>query len=315
MGNTTFAKSNALTQKVWSAQLMKEAMKDVFLSKFMGTSADSIIQTKTELEKGKGDKITVGLRMRPTGAGQSSQTAITLEGNEEALTFYDFAVELTEYGHAVRAGSKLDLKRPAFDLRTEMKDALKEWLADKIETLLITALSASPTTHRLKDKTASGSGNLSVANIQLLKRQAMLASPKIRPVKIEGGEYYVMLAHPYAIKTLKADTDWKNSQLYANIRGKDNPIFNGALGMIDGVVIHEYDRSTLLTTAGEARCLLLGAQAGLCAWGQMPSWYEKMFDYERIPGVATDFMGGFAKTVFNSEDYGVMAMDVSYTAD
>ena len=315
MANTAFATTDALTQKIWSAILLKEALREIYLSKFMGESTDNIIQVKNELTKQKGDKITIPLRMQMTSPGQSSQTVITLETNEEALIYYNYAVELWLYGHAVRADDKLSLQRPAFDLRTDMKDALKDWLANKIEVLLATALATSPEATHYINKTVSPTSTLTVALIQAAKRKAQLANPKVRPINIEGGEYYVMLVHPYGTKGLKADSDWKNAQLYANIRGKDNPIFNGALGIIDGVVLHEYDRSQLIVTAGKTRCLLLGAQAGALVWGQQPQWHEKLFDYERIPGVAVDLMAGVGKCVFNALDFGVITLDVTYVAD
>ncbi len=315
MANTAFAKADNLTVKRWATILYKEALEDIYLSKFMGTDSNAIIQVREDLTKQKGDKITIPLRMQLSGAGQSSQTYITLEGNEESLTFYDFGVELSIYGHAVRADGKLSLKRPAFDLRQEMKNALKDWLTNKIEDLIINALVTNPTSGRTLDKT---SGNMTVDIIQEAKRKAMLVSPKIRPVKVNGNEYYIMLVHPYVAKAIKADTDWKNAQLYANIRGERNPIFTGALGVIDGVVLHEYSRPELLCdtdTAHYAYSLLLGAQAGVVAWGQRPSWYEKLFDYNRVPGVATDFIAGVAKTVFNSEDFGVITVKTGYTPD
>lgn len=317
MDPTIFGKSDALTQKIWSATLFKEAAKNIFLTKFMGESADNIVQVKNDLTKKKGDKITVGLRMRLTDPGQSGQSGISLEGKEESLVFYDFGVEITEYGHAVRAGSKIDLQRPAFDLRTEMKDALKEWVAEKIEKLLIAALVASPSSGRVIDDSLNA---LSVAAIQKAKRKAQLAVPKIQPIKVEGQEVYVMLIHPLSAKGLKADADWKNAQLYANIRGKDNPIFTGALGIIDGVVIHEYDRDDLLekedsTPIAVCKNVLLGAQAAVLAYAQYPSWLEKLFDYGRIPGVGTDMLAGVGKTVFNEEDYGTVVLQSKYEED
>jgi len=316
MAVTQFAKTHALTQKLWSATLFKEAMREIYVSKFMGEGADNIIQRKDDLTKEKGDKITVGLRMAMTGAGQSSQTGITLEGNEEALVYYDFAVELSEYGHAVKAGSKLDIQRPAFDLRTDMKDALKDWLSEKIEKLLIVALVASPTTNHRIYKSGSGGSNLSAALISQAKRMAQLATPKVRPVNVpKYGTFYVMLVHPYASKALKADSDWRNAQLQAAIRGADNPIFTGALGVYDGVVVHEYDRSNLILSGNVAINLLLGAQAGVVAYAQYPAWYEKLFDYDRIPGVATDFLSGIGKSVFNSEDFATIYLRTNYTPD
>jgi N4-gp56 family major capsid protein len=315
MPNTTFATGDALTKKVWSAKLYKEAMRDTFFSKFMGESANSIVQVKKELTKSKGDKITFGLRMRLTGSGQSSSTGITLEGNEEALTFYDFAVSLTERGNAVKAGSTLDLQRPAFDLRTEMKDALKEWIDERIEKLCVTAAITSPTSNRVVDKTLTG--NMLSSYISQAKRVAQLATPKIRPIKIEGGEYYVMLAHPYVTKALKAETAWKNAQYYSNIRGKKNPIFSGVMGLWDGVLVYEYDRSDLLydTSLNYAISPLLGAQALAVAWGSYPSWNEKLFDYDTIPGVGTKLLNGVEKTKFNDEDFGVVAVKTKYTPD
>ncbi len=317
MANTAFATENALTKKLWSAKLTKEIQQSLALSNMMDESGNKAVHVKTDLMKQKGDRITIGLRMRPSGAGQtSSTTGITLEGNEEALSFYDFSVSLSEYGNAFRTGSKLDLQRPAFDLRTELKDAAKEWASDRLEDLLAAALVASPTSNRYYDKTATGSdGYLTVAYIQMLKRQAKLANPKVPPMKIGGKDYWVLLAHPYALKGLKADTEYKNMQLYANIRGNKNPLISGAEGLVDGVLIYEYDRDALLQTGDVVRSVLLGRQALLLAWGQKPSWYEKLFDYERIPGVATDFVLGVGKTVFNSEDFGCMTIDNDYAAD
>lgn len=315
-GETTFASDNALTQKIWSAILFKEAEKDIYLSKFMGEGADNIIQLKNDLTKKKGDKITIGLRMRLTKPGESSSTTgITLEGTEEALTFYDFAIELAEYGHAVKAGSKLDIQRPAFDLRTEMKDALKAWIPEKLESLLISALVLAPSTNRVIDDSGTGDAGLTAARISKIKRAAKLAKPKIRPVNIEGGLYYVLLAHSLSTKTLKVDEDWRAAQLYANIRGMKNPIFTGALGLYDGVVVHEYDRDELLVTGSEALNLLLGAQAAVLGYAQYPSWLEKLFDYNRIPGVATDMLLAHGKSVFDEEDFGTFMLVTDYEAD
>jgi len=314
---TKFATGDALTAKVWSAKLYKEAMRNIFFSRFMGESADSIVQVKTDLTKQKGDAITFPLRMNMTGAGQSGQTGIVLEGKEEALTFYDYTLSLTEYGHAVRARSLIDLQRPAFDLRTEMKDALKDWTSEKLENLLLSAAIASPSSGRVIDKTAASPGTLSVAYIQACKRAAQLASPKIRPVKIEGDEYYAMIVHPYASKALKADSDYKQAQMYANIRGKSNPLFTGALGVVDGVVLFEYDRSSLLydPTAGECYSVLFGAQALALGWAIRPTWNEKLFDYDTIPGVGTKMLLGVGKAKFNSEDFATITLAHNYEAD
>lgn len=323
---TAFATGDALTQTLWSAKLFREAMGEFFFKKFSGKSDTSIIQTKTDLTKKKGDQITFGLRMKLGGRGVTGSTKI--EGNEEALTFYDFSVTVDSLGNAVKAQDKMSLQRPAFDLRGEFKDALKDWLSEIVDIETIEALSASPSTNRVyyggsatSDATLAVTDTLTSTLISKLKRQAKLATPRLRPVMVDGKENYVLITHPYNLKALRAETAWLNAYRDAGVRGNKNPIFAGGDSYWDGVMVHEYERILTYSTWGSGgdvtgtRSLLLGSQAGVHAYAQYPAWYEKLFDYYRIPGVATDIIYEVAKTVFNSEDFGVIAADTGYQID
>ncbi len=324
---TRFATGDALTAKLWSAKLFRESIKDIFFAKWTGKSTSSIIQTKTELTKKKGDAITFGLRARMTGDGVNTDNDY-LEDNEEEITFHDFTVTLEERGNAVRAKSKLDIQRPAFDLRTEFKEGLRDWLTEYIDRTTLTALSTSPTTNRrifggdaVSTATIEAADVLSTSLISRAKRKARLASPKIRGVVIEGNETFVLVVHDFQTKALKAEAAWQQAQREGGLRGKKNALFSGALGMWDNVVIHEYERIQTFNTWGStgnltgARGLLLGRQAGIHAYGQFPKWYEKMFDYHRIPGTAVDVVWKAAKTLFNSEDFATIAIDTYYVPD
>jgi N4-gp56 family major capsid protein len=316
-----FGTNDALTAKRWSAVLYKETMRDMFFAKFTGTSKDNIIQTDMDLTKNKGDKMTFGLRMRMTGAGQESATGITLQGNEEDLVFHDFSVGLVIAGHSVKAKSELDEQRPAFSYRAEMKEALKEWSIEKLEDKLITALTTSPTANR---RINVGTGQptsgetFGTSLISQMKRKARLkvsGMAKIRPpVKLAGRMYFACLAHDYDIKSLKAETAWLQAQREANIRGNENPIFNGMDGTWDQVAIHSYERCPLYT-GNVARSILLGAQAGVIAYGHPFKWWEDLLDGNRIPWLGTTVIWGVAKTVYNSEDFGVITADSLYTPD
>ena len=167
--------------------------------------------------------------------------------------------------------------------------------------------------------------------ISVIKRKAKMATPKIRPVKVGGEDLYIMFIHPYQAKALKACTNWLNAQYYAADRGKSNPIFKGAdyLGIWDGVAIYEHDgilrklkTGSQYFEAGDVcgidsvcRALFCGAQAGVIGYAQYPGWYEKNFDYNRVPGVATDVIYGVGKPEFNSEDFGVITVDTAGIAD
>jgi len=200
-------------------------------------------------------------------------------------------------------------------------------LAEFIDKATITALSASPTTNRNifgGDATATtdidASDTMSVALIEKAKRKARLVSPKVMGINDKGKQRYMLLMHDYQKKSLVADDAWKSAQYYAQVRGEKNPIFSGADGMIDGVVLHTYERVVTYNTWGTgaitgARALLLGRQAGVHAFGQLPKWYEKLFDFNRIPGVAVDIVWKAAKTVFNSEDLATIAIDTYIAVD
>jgi len=311
MPDTSFLVNDSKTVKLWDERLRRDALKSLFFTKFMGEGSDSIIQTNTDLVKGKGDTITFSIRMRSTSEGQtSSTTGITLEGNEEAMTFYSDSVALSEYGNATKVESELTEQRVNFNVRSEAKAFLQDWMTEKIEKVVATNLVTSPSTNRYVDES---SAKITLASLRKLRVLAKTVTPTIRPVKIDGKEYYVFLTHPYVMSDLKADTNFINSQKDARERGIDNPLIKGADFIVDGILIYEYPRDELLQSGLVGRSLLLGAQAGYLAWSKKPSWHEKLHDYNTKYGAAVKAIMGVTKVTFNSEDYGVFALDNLYT--
>lgn len=164
------------------------------------------------------------------------------------------------------------------------------------------------------------------SQITLAKRLAQLASPKIRPIKIEGGEeVYVMFVHPYCARDIKASDDWKNAQRYAMERGGTNPIFTGAIGMYDSVIIVESEKIPLLSAVGAssinvAQNFLCGAQALVMAHGAYDGGSkvvitDKLFDYDDSPGVQIKSTFALEKALFNSKQNGVVTVFSAAVAD
>jgi len=54
MSKTAFSTSNALTKKLWQEKLFRDTVKESDFSKFMGDNMESLVYTKTDLEKGRG---------------------------------------------------------------------------------------------------------------------------------------------------------------------------------------------------------------------------------------------------------------------
>lgn len=323
-----FGTNDPLTQKIQSPILFREVMRDQFFAKFTGEGETNIIQTKMDLTKEKGDEITFGLRLALSEPGLESADGIVFDDadDDEDLTFRDFSVSLVETGKRIKQRSTMDEQRPAFSYRTEMRTALKEWAVEELENKLITALSTSPSANRQINCDTAGPGTGDVfdtALISAMRRKARVkvgALPKIRPVTVKGKKYYVVLAHDYQIKSLRADENWIAGYSQAGLRGDENPIFAGGAGIWDGNVIHEYERCQL-ASGGIARALLLGCQAGVIAYGKPFTWFEDKWDTpKRLPVVATTVMWKVAKTAFGDdgsgvEDFGVITADTLYESD
>ena len=159
--------------------------------------------------------------------------------------------------------------------------------------------------------------------------KASLANPKIQKIQSGGDSFYVMYLHPLCARDIRKSSDWKSAQQYARERGDKNPIFRGALGYWSNVLLLENEFVPWLdvSVAGNsfrgaavgtdcavdtARNLLCGQSAVLMAEASNPdALVVETFDYKNKDGVAANFIGGIQKAMFNSLEYGVIAVDAA----
>lgn len=158
---------------------------------------------------------------------------------------------------------------------------------------------------------------------------AKLANPKIQPITGEGEDFYVMYLHPLSARDIRKSSDFKNANQNARERAESNPLFRGALGYWSNVLLLENEfvpwldvsaagnsfRGALVGTdcaVDTARNLLCGRQAVLMAEASNPeALVVEQFDYKNKDGVAGSFIGGLQKTMFNSLEFGVIAVDAA----
>ena len=328
MAKTEVGTGNALRVQAWEKVLYEDTMKEsYFMPRFAGSGSENIVQTNGKLEGGPGDKVTFGLITRLAGDGVTSRQ--TLEGNEESLTDYDFDLELEEYAHGVRDRGPLDRKRPIYDMDDRARSALRVWMSEKTDKLIFTALENSPS-KIFYGGDATGTGDMEAADkitpalISKIKAWAKTggnrAQTPLRPIKIGGKTYYVLLTHPDAMYDIKRNSEFTQAQREADVRGKENPLFSGATAIWDGVVIHEHENvgKSLTWGAGSdipgVKSSFMGAQALAWAWGKRPSPVSKEFDYGREHGFAISMMSACEKAVFNSLDYGSIGLYTSRTS-
>jgi len=324
MADTTVA--SGLVAQIWSKELWKDVQDEMFWTThgLVGEGPNSVIQKLTNLKKQAGDTINFGLTTKLSGSGIAGDS--TLEGYEEAISSYAETVTVNQIRNAVRIAGNFEEQQACYDMRKDAKEKLKIWLAEYIQDQFFTTLGTSPTSSRViycsADHTAiadfDADDKLTTAYISKAKRMAELASPKVRPIMVNGKPHYILVVHPYAMRDLRADSVWLAAQEYAGIRGNENPLFSGAEGMWDGVIIHSHPSVRRFISAGSnyvCSNLLLGAQAGAWAVAQEPFWVEKKFDYDNQMGFATGMIQGFVKTQFNSQDYGLVTVYSEAVAD
>lgn len=308
----------------WAKQLAYEVGKEIYFSKFMGDTFGSMICSKT-MPEGKGKDMTFGM-VGLTGTAVTGDS--TLEGSEDNLTSNEVVVTTSQRRFGVINTGKFDDSKVLYNFRKEALAQLKREFAEDHDAQIFSAITktSGAGAYLRADDTASvyaatdpkadlASADLAVpGDISKLKKMAMLGttkSYKMKPIRVNGKDYFVLLLHPEAAYDLAQDSTWRNAQQYANIRGEDNPIFSGALGVYDGVVVHEHEGITTASDGGGAsvdyaRNLFLGAGAACYAKTDNMSWVEKTFDYGNKLGVAAGQIYGAALSTFDSKEYAVI---------
>lgn len=350
MATTAYGVNAPEAVKLWSKRLAREVEKKTYIGKFIGKSDDSVIQEKTDTKKSEGDRVRTTLRQLLTGDGVLGDE--TQEGNEESLTTYTDDLLIDQLRHAVRSSGKMSEQRIPFSIRDEGMSGLRDWWADRMDTAFFNQICGNTAQTNLRytgmnatiapdsashffsedgasnDEALDSTGdNMRLSLIDDLVVEAKTRSPLIRPIKYQGEDIYVMFLHPKQVRDLRQDAstvgnwfDIQKAALNADGSASKNPIFTGALGMYNGVVLHEATRVTtgVNSTTGAAistvrRAVLCGAQACTVAFGQGHSfnkfdWQEKTFDYGNQLGVTAGCISGLKKNRFNGTDFGTLVL-------
>lgn len=305
-----------LVPKVWAKKVWHEGVKDSYFDKFTAMDGSNVVHQNKDLTNVKGDSVVFGLMMNLTGSGVEGNRAI-LAGNEEALNIYDFTVNTQLVRNAV-SRFEADDQKTQYDMLKEIKGALKQWLSDWLDNKLIAKLTTTmpnpnETVYASAANTVSSTtanDKLTTALISRAKRKAMMHAPKVQPIKVDGMDKYIMLVSPWAARDLKDDPKWLAAQQNANVRGSKNPIFTGALGEYDGVILYEYERVSFsnggASSANVCYNLLLGKQAACFAVARPAKHIEQTDDYGNVAGNGIAFYGAVEKTKFNGKDYGTI---------
>lgn len=341
--------------KLWSRKTMRETLRKTYYARFTGKNSNSLVQIKEDTAKSKGDRIRCTLRLQ--GSGDGRQGDATLEGHEEALSTHTDDTVIDQLRHAFRSGGEMSEQRVPFDVREELRMAVEDWWTDRLDTWFFNQISgntsqsdtrytgnqaaiAPDSDHHIFAGSATAESNVSgnssqifsLAVVDRLVLRAKTLDIPMRPVKGGGASGFVMFISPEQHFDLRRNS---TSQEYADfqkaaIQGGQvtkNPMFTGAVGMWNGVVIHEADRLPSFTVGANAagnavgyRAVLCGAQAAVMAFGggyglKRMSWKEELFDYENQLGVAAGMIAGLKKQRYNSKDFSTIVCSTAVSDD
>ena len=359
MADTTGAA--ALQVKLWETKFFKEYVQENLFSQFMGTEENAVIQVRQQLGTRKGKSITFAKVDRLTGAGVTGSA--TLEGNEEAMDDRSQEVVIDKIRNAVRV-SEIEEKKSAISLHDAGRSTLMTWAMEELRDRVILRLgdingvaflsssdgqrdtwlvdnadrvlfgdkivNAVSNDHSTSTTTIALTDILSASFLSLMKRIALSANPKIKPIRVEGGKrFFVVFAGPLSFRDLKDDATIKNAQRDVSIRMQNNKLFKGGDIEWDGMIVHEVDDIAQVLNVGAsgtvdvAPVYLCGAQAFGMAWGKRWRTVTETFDYGDKVGVGIEAIYGLEKLTFGTgssdladlKDNGVMTAWLAATAD
>lgn len=348
MALTEFGVNDPQAVKLYSKMTFREAIRGTLFGKLMGKTKQDIIMRLEDMEKTAGDTIKYDLLEKTTGAGVRGNN--WMKNNEAPLVYYQDSIVIDQLRQAHQF-DRMSQQRTIHDMRLDARENLTDWWADTLDSYMFRQLCGDTTlTHGntgvaadsdhyivcgdvshtgtiATDEASLGSNDqIDLMDLDYAKEKARTISPMIRPAKIDGDEYYVAVLHDYSLTDIRtaanssATIKWHEIQRYANDRGLKNPIFSGANGVYNKILIFDSNRIYSPSTSVR-RNLFLGAQAGTFAignaydkigqkkFGDLPmSWVEDLDDYGDKKGVAAGMIFGIKATRYNSKNYGCMVM-------
>jgi len=277
---TNFASLTNEQLTIWQRDTWSAARNYSFVSRFVGTSENSMIQRITDLTKTKkGARAVMTLVNDLEGDGVAGDS--TLEGNEEALTSGDQVINIDQLRHGNRHEGMMSDQRSVVRFREQSRNKLAYWLGDRIDQMAFLALSGvaftfnndgtartgsnlpqlefagdvvAPSTNRhfywdgagsalaAGDTSAVENGDTPEWNT-FVEVRAKLRRELVKPIRGgQGQELYNVFMSPEALKALKKDTVFQAMLRDAAQRGPANPLFKiPPVYFIDGFAIYEHN--------------------------------------------------------------------------
>lgn len=259
--------SDADTKVAYSQSITKEVTKKSKVKPFIAASeSDTTSIVKTVLKTCEMGSV-VGVEMEDSLIESGAVGNVDFSASGEELKNIKQFVKIDRFQHSVPSTQSIVNQRNADKFKTSSKERLSNWGTMKFDKVFFSLMSADCTNivacgHHT-DTTTAGivkANVLTTADVEEAKRRGVLgvdaagnAVPPLIPVRTtqnenmgyyEEVEMFVMFVGTNSARNIKNDANWDAARKDALERGKTNPIFTGALGFWDGVLLLDVKTDT-----------------------------------------------------------------------
>ena len=254
--------SDQNTTIAYSKEVTKKSMAKSKVLPFIGRSENdntSIIKATRAVDTEEGNMVAVKLEDELVESGATGN--VTLDASSEELKDIKQFISVDRWQHTVPSNGSVVTQRKADKFKARAKGALTNWGTRKFDKVFFNVMSADCTNvvvcghHGDADTTNLVTADvLTTADVEEAKNRAELGldyqgKPTVPPLVpihtsqnenlgyYEDVEYFVMFVGTNSARHIKNDPNWDAARKDALERGKTNPIFTGALGFWDGVLL------------------------------------------------------------------------------
>jgi len=370
MATTDFGALSSAQKRVWAATAWAAGRDQSFFfaNGFIGSSdsdMNSVIQRVTKLsETERGLECVMQLVLDLQGDGVVGDNE--LDGNEEALINDAQTIRIDQLRHGTKSKGEMAEQATVLRFREQSKDKLAFWVSDKLDELMFLTLSgrsytlktdgstrtgsqlpslrfaadvAAPSSNRLLYAgSANSEGSISTSDkmswATVVRARTLAERKRLRPIRGGGKGHYCLVISSEQRRDLVLDPTYQTILRSAEKVGDKNPLFTGAIAVVDGVIIWSHQKvfNTFGLGSGSkwgsggtvdgAQAMLLGAQAGGIATIGSMFWREStLTDYGNRPGIGAGRKIGMLKPQFKSvydggtaQDFGTIAVKTAAAA-
>lgn len=232
-------------QELWQRRLRIDSARKSFWGKFFGAEmSEKPIIERTDFVNQAGDLIRIQVMSESYGPGVTGES--TLRGKEDKQSLGQFTLSVDWLRKAIAVTKKVK-KEVNFDVNVQIRQGLTRWWARERDAKVFGALmdDVTPTTLYSGDgtSTATLSDNDYFSTSQIDKTALELNSKGAIPLSVsrnngEETNHYGIVVSDVDAFYLRGDEAWLQANREGHLRGEKNPIFSGAMGEWNGILIY-----------------------------------------------------------------------------